>query len=73
VGDTDFTVERLVARANEDLANGLGNLVNRVVSMIHRYRQGAAATLHRARGGWRLPDGGVPAGLRAGRRGARRL
>jgi methionyl-tRNA synthetase len=40
VGDTDFTVERLVARANEDLANGLGNLVNRVVSMIHRYRQG---------------------------------
>ncbi|MEV0646946.1 methionine--tRNA ligase [Phytomonospora sp. NPDC050363] len=41
VGDADFTVERLVTRANEDLANGLGNLVNRVVSMIWRYRGGA--------------------------------
>jgi methionyl-tRNA synthetase len=40
VGDADFTVSRLVARANEDLAGGLGNLVNRVVSMIHRYRAG---------------------------------
>jgi len=40
VGDADFTVARLVARANEDLANGLGNLVSRVTSMVHRYRQG---------------------------------
>ena len=32
--------ERLVARANEDLANGLGNLVSRVTSMVHRYRDG---------------------------------
>lgn len=40
VGDVDFTVARLVTRANEDLANGLGNLVNRVVSMVHRYRGG---------------------------------
>jgi methionyl-tRNA synthetase len=40
VGDADFTVARLVARANEDLANGLGNLVSRVTSMAHRYRQG---------------------------------
>ncbi|MEU8798051.1 methionine--tRNA ligase [Spirillospora sp. NPDC048819] len=39
-GDADFTVERLVARANDELANGLGNLVNRVVSMVHRYRDG---------------------------------
>jgi methionyl-tRNA synthetase len=52
-GDTDFTVERLVARYNEDLANGLGNLVNRVVSMIHRYRDGRAPD-----GSWdvRSPD-----------------
>ncbi|MCX4745564.1 methionine--tRNA ligase [Kitasatospora sp. NBC_01287] len=40
VGDADFTVERLVARADADLAGGLGNLVNRVVTMVHRYRDG---------------------------------
>jgi hypothetical protein len=40
VGDADFTTERLVARADDELANGLGNLVNRVVAMIHRYRGG---------------------------------
>jgi methionyl-tRNA synthetase len=38
--DADFTVDRLVNRANDELANGLGNLVNRVVSMIHRYYDG---------------------------------
>ncbi len=42
VGDTDFTVARLVARSNDELANGIGNLVNRVVSMIHKYRAGLA-------------------------------
>ena len=41
-GDADFTPERLVTRANEDLANGLGNLVSRVTSMVHRYRDGVA-------------------------------
>ena len=40
VADTDFTTERLIARANEDLANGLGNVTNRVVTLIHRYRGG---------------------------------
>jgi methionyl-tRNA synthetase len=40
VGDADFTVERMTARADDELANGLGNLVNRVVAMIHRYRGG---------------------------------
>jgi methionyl-tRNA synthetase len=38
--DADFTVDRLVGRANDELANGFGNLVNRVVSMIHRYCDG---------------------------------
>jgi len=45
VGDTDFTVDRLVNRANEDLANGLGNLVNRVTSMVHKYREGRVPEL----------------------------
>ncbi|KAB8193430.1 methionine--tRNA ligase [Nonomuraea phyllanthi] len=40
VGDVDFTEERLVARADEDLANGLGNLVNRVATMVHRFLDG---------------------------------
>jgi methionyl-tRNA synthetase len=40
VGDADFTAARLVARANADLANGVGNLVSRVVTLVHRYRQG---------------------------------
>src|SRR5574342_346175 len=40
VGDADFTVDRLIERANGDLANALGNLVHRVVSMVHRYRDG---------------------------------
>ena len=39
-GDADFTAERLVARANDDLANDLGNLVSRAVTLVHRYRQG---------------------------------
>jgi methionyl-tRNA synthetase len=38
--DADFTIDRLVSRANDELANGVGNLVNRVVTMIHRYRDG---------------------------------
>lgn len=38
--DSDFTVERLVQRANDDLANGLGNLVTRTVALVHRLRGG---------------------------------
>ena len=38
--DTDFTEPRLVGRANDDLANGVGNVVNRVVSLIHRFGAG---------------------------------
>ncbi|HEY2488399.1 MAG TPA: methionine--tRNA ligase [Streptosporangiaceae bacterium] len=40
VGDADFTAARLIARANADLAGGLGNLVSRTVAMVHRYRGG---------------------------------
>lgn len=39
-GDTDFTEARLVARANEDLANTIGNLVNRTVNLVTKYRDG---------------------------------
>lgn len=40
--DTDFTVERLIARANEDLAAGIGNVTNRIATLIHRFRHGQA-------------------------------
>lgn len=41
--DADFNEERLKARYNADLANDLGNLVNRTVSMARRYREGMLA------------------------------
>jgi len=41
--DGDFTWERFEEKYNADLANNLGNLVNRVASMSERYRQGRLA------------------------------
>jgi methionyl-tRNA synthetase len=38
--DADFSEERLVERYNADLANSLGNLLNRTLNMIQRYRGG---------------------------------
>ena len=38
--DTDFSIERLVRRANDDLANDLGNLLNRTLNMAWRYAGG---------------------------------
>jgi methionyl-tRNA synthetase len=38
--DSDFSEENLVQRNNSDLANDLGNLVNRTISMSQRYRSG---------------------------------
>jgi methionyl-tRNA synthetase len=38
--DMDFTDERLVQRYNSDLANGLGNLLNRTLNMVQKYRGG---------------------------------
>ncbi len=35
--DSSFSEEGLVARLNADLANDLGNLVNRVLAMTHKY------------------------------------
>jgi methionyl-tRNA synthetase len=38
--DGDFTVELFVTRYNAELANELGNLFSRTLSMTNRYRQG---------------------------------
>jgi methionyl-tRNA synthetase len=38
--DSDFSEERLIQRYNTDLANSLGNLLNRTLSMAGRYRGG---------------------------------
>ncbi len=46
-GDGDFTWERFEEKYNADLANNLGNLVNRVAAMTERYCQGRLS----ARGG----------------------
>ena len=38
--DSDFSEDRLVERYNADLANSLGNLLNRTLSMAARYHEG---------------------------------
>jgi methionyl-tRNA synthetase len=38
--DRSFSFEGFIDRLNADLANGLGNLASRTLSMIHRYRGG---------------------------------
>jgi methionyl-tRNA synthetase len=38
--DADFSEERLIERFNADLANNLGNLLNRTLNMAHQYRDG---------------------------------
>lgn len=38
--DGSFSYDALVQRFNSDLANGLGNLASRTVSMIHQYFEG---------------------------------
>jgi len=39
--DGNFSLEAVINRYNSDLANGLGNLVSRTLSMIEQYRGGA--------------------------------
>jgi methionyl-tRNA synthetase len=50
-GDSDYSVAGFEARYNADLANDLGNLLNRAVSMIGRYRGGS------------VPEAGQPGDL----------
>jgi methionyl-tRNA synthetase len=42
--DADFSEERLVERYNADLANTLGNLLNRTLTMAEKYRAGLLRT-----------------------------
>ncbi|MCA9834833.1 MAG: methionine--tRNA ligase [Thermomicrobiales bacterium] len=44
-GDGNFSHDRLIGRYNQDLANDLGNLVNRSVGMLHRYRGGVVPSV----------------------------
>ncbi len=39
-GDGDFSKSAIIARANGELANGLGNLVSRTLGMVERYYDG---------------------------------
>jgi methionyl-tRNA synthetase len=43
--DAVFSLDAFVARVNADLANNLGNLVSRVMAMVHRYFDGVVPPL----------------------------
>ena len=45
--DADFSEERLIERYNTDLGNTLGNLVNRTINMVCRYRAGKLTKFER--------------------------
>jgi methionyl-tRNA synthetase len=47
--DADFSEERLIQRYNTDLANSLGNLLNRSLNMAAKYREGVVR-------GSKIPD-----------------
>ena len=64
---------RLINRANDELANGLGNLVNRAIAMIHRYRSGHAPATRASAPDAEALDRGHRAGARPHRRGSGRL
>jgi methionyl-tRNA synthetase len=45
IGETDFTIARLVDTADRDLANGLGNLISRTLRLAHQHGAEPAAAL----------------------------
>ena len=46
--DADFSEERLSQRYNTDLANNLGNLLNRTLNMAQKYREGALSLAYKS-------------------------
>jgi methionyl-tRNA synthetase len=52
--DADFSEERLISRYNTELANSLGNLLNRSLNMAQKYREG------RLRGGGSSRNDALP-------------
>ncbi len=46
--DGVFTPEAFVERTNFDLANDLGNLVNRTISMVNKYFDGDCHSVSRS-------------------------
>ncbi|MEK0451944.1 MAG: hypothetical protein RL088_4212 [Verrucomicrobiota bacterium] len=58
--DADFSEERLIQKYNVDLANSLGNLLNRTLNMAAKYREGKLAKLSQEP---IIPVGQAPDGL----------
>jgi methionyl-tRNA synthetase len=49
--DSDFSLQQFLARYNAELANTLGNLVNRTLNMTHRFAGGAIPVIPAAAAG----------------------
>ena len=55
--DGEFTWEKFIARYNSDLANDLGNLLQRVLKMIHKYNKGVIEKVSLDQGSNNFVDG----------------